>query len=204
MDLLWPIKWLIEFILVTFHNLFVMVGLGNETVISWVLSIVAMVLVVRAALIPIFVRQIKSQRNMMLAQPELLKLQKKYKGKTDRESRERMAREQPALHQLYAGLSALTDPAIRERARHEITALRNRSPEILAGLTMPVLYLEGEEDLVFPPLAGPALAKATPDGSCRSVPAAGHSVYFERAAEFNAIVDEFVAKRVFSDRTQRT
>ena len=117
---------------------------------------------------------------------------------------ERMAREQPALHQLYAGLSALTDPAIRERARHEITALRNRSPEILAGLTMPVLYLEGEEDLVFPPLAGPALAQATPDGSCRSVPAAGHSVYFERAAEFNAIVDEFVAKRVFSDRTQRT
>ena len=98
----------------------------------------------------------------------------------------------------------VTDPAIRERARHEITALRNRSPEILAGLTMPVLYLEGEEDLVFPPLAGPALAKATPDGSCRSVPAAGHSAYFERAAEFNAIVDEFVAKRVFSDRTQRT
>jgi YidC/Oxa1 family membrane protein insertase len=97
-DLLWPIKWLIEFILVNFHNLFVFIGLGNETGISWVLSIVAMVLVVRAALIPIFVRQIKSQRNMMLAQPELLKLQKKYKGKTDRESRERMAREQMDLY----------------------------------------------------------------------------------------------------------
>jgi len=35
---------------------------------------------------------------MMLAQPELLKLQKKYKGKTDRESRERMAREQMDLY----------------------------------------------------------------------------------------------------------
>ena len=108
-----------------------------------------------------------------------------------------MAREQPALHQLYAGLSALTDPAIRDRARHEIAGLRNRSPEILAGLRMPVLYLEGEEDLVFPPLAGPALATATPEGSHQSVPAAGHSVYFERAAAFNAIVDEFVATRVF-------
>jgi YidC/Oxa1 family membrane protein insertase len=97
-DLLWPIKWLIEFILVTFHNLFVALGLGSDTGLSWVLSIVAMVLVVRAALIPVFVRQIKSQRNMMLAQPELLKLQKKYKGKTDRESRERMAREQMDLY----------------------------------------------------------------------------------------------------------
>ena len=98
MDLLWPIKWLIEFILVTFHNLYVAVGLGGDTGLSWVLSIVSMVLVVRAALIPVFVRQIKSQRNMMLAQPELLKLQKKYKGKTDRESRERMAREQMDLY----------------------------------------------------------------------------------------------------------
>lgn len=98
MDLLWPIKWLIEFILVTFHNLYSAIGLGNDTGISWVLSIISLVLVVRAALIPIFVRQIKSQRNMMLAQPELLKLQKKYKGKTDRESRERMAREQMDLY----------------------------------------------------------------------------------------------------------
>ena len=98
MDLLWPIKWLIEFILVNFHNLYVLIGLGNDTGISWVLSIISLVLVVRAALIPIFVRQIKSQRNMMLAQPELLKLQKKYKGKTDRESRERMAREQMDLY----------------------------------------------------------------------------------------------------------
>ena len=116
----------------------------------------------------------------------------------------RMAREQPALHQLYAGLSSLTEPGVREQARHEIHRLRNRSPEILAGLTMPVLYLEGEEDLVFPPLAGPALASATPEGFCMSVPAAGHSVYFERAAAFNAIVGEFVAARVFSDRTQDT
>jgi YidC/Oxa1 family membrane protein insertase len=34
-------------------------------------------------MIPVFVRQIKSQRNMMVMQPELLALQKKYKGKTD-------------------------------------------------------------------------------------------------------------------------
>jgi YidC/Oxa1 family membrane protein insertase len=97
-DLLWPIKWVIELILVSFHNLFVFLGLDTDSGTSWVLAIVGLVLVVRAALIPVFVRQIKSQRNMMLVQPELLKLQKKYKGKTDRESRERMAREQMDLY----------------------------------------------------------------------------------------------------------
>ena len=98
MDLLWPIKWLIELILVSFHTGFSAIGLGFDSGLSWVLSIVVLVLVVRAALIPVFVRQIKSQRNMMLVQPELMKLQKKYKGKNDRESREKFAREQMDLY----------------------------------------------------------------------------------------------------------
>ncbi len=98
MDLLWPIKWLVELVLVSFHSLFTAMGLQSTSGISWVLAVVGLVLVVRAALIPIFVKQIKSQRNMMLVQPELKKLQDKYKGKTDRESRERMAREQMDLY----------------------------------------------------------------------------------------------------------
>lgn len=98
MDLLWPIKWLIELILVNFHTFFSSIGLSFNSGGAWVLAIVGLVLVVRAALIPVFVRQIKSQRNMMLVQPQLAKLQKKYKGKTDRESRERFAKEQMALY----------------------------------------------------------------------------------------------------------
>ncbi|MEY4452909.1 MAG: hypothetical protein RIT51_587 [Actinomycetota bacterium] len=98
MDILWPIKWIIELILSSFHTAFTFVGLNEKWGITWVLSIVGLVLVVRAALIPIFVKQIKSQRNMMLVQPELAKLQKKYKGKTDRESREKFAKEQMDLY----------------------------------------------------------------------------------------------------------
>ena len=98
MDLLWPIKWLVELVLVGFHTLFTAMGLESSSGISWVLAVVGLVLVVRAALIPVFVKQIKSQRNMMLGQPELKKLQDKYKGKTDRDSRERMAREQMELY----------------------------------------------------------------------------------------------------------
>jgi YidC/Oxa1 family membrane protein insertase len=97
-DLLWPIKWLIELILVSFHTFFSSIGLSFDSGGAWVLAIVGLVLVVRAALIPVFVRQIKSQRNMMMVQPELAKLQKKYKGKTDRDSRERFAKEQMALY----------------------------------------------------------------------------------------------------------
>ena len=97
MDFLWPIKWIIELILVSWHSLF-STFLGADWGITWVLSIMGLTVVVRAALIPVFVKQIKSQRNMMAAQPELAKLQKKYKGKTDRDSREKMAKEQMEIY----------------------------------------------------------------------------------------------------------
>ena len=66
--------------------------------LTWVLSIVGLVLVVRAALIPIFVRQIKSQRKMMEVAPQLKKIQDKYKGKKDQFSREAMQRETMELY----------------------------------------------------------------------------------------------------------
>ena len=97
MDLLWPIKWIIEVILYGWHWLFSLFLDGNSG-LAWVLSIMGLTVVVRASLIPVFVRQIKSQRNMLAAQPELAKLQKKYKGKTDRDSREKMAKEQMEIY----------------------------------------------------------------------------------------------------------
>ena len=90
---LWPIKWAIEFILVTFHTVFEAIGLDPDAGITWVLSIIGLTIVVRAALIPIFVRQIKSQRRMLEVAPQLKKIQDKYKGKKDQFSREAMSRE---------------------------------------------------------------------------------------------------------------
>ena len=97
-DFLWPIKWAVEFLLAIFHSALGYLGLQGDDGLTWVLSIVCMVLVVRATLIPLFVRQIKSQRNMVLAQPELAALQKRYKGKTDQESRQKMAQEQMEIY----------------------------------------------------------------------------------------------------------
>lgn len=97
--ILWPIKWVIEAILVGFHWLWTSIGLDPAAGITWVLSIVGLVLVVRAALIPIFVRQIKSQRKMLEVAPQLKKIQDKYRGKKDQFSREAMQRETMALYQ---------------------------------------------------------------------------------------------------------
>jgi YidC/Oxa1 family membrane protein insertase len=96
--ILWPIKWVIELILVAFHTMWTFFGLDPDAGFTWVLSIVGLVIVVRAALIPIFVRQIKSQRRMLEVAPQLKKIQDKYKGKKDQFSREAMSRETMELY----------------------------------------------------------------------------------------------------------
>jgi YidC/Oxa1 family membrane protein insertase len=96
--ILWPIKWVVELILVAFHWVFTQIGLDPAAGLTWVLSIVGLTVVVRAALIPIFVRQIKNQRRMLEIAPQLKKIQDKYKGKKDQFSREAMSRETMELY----------------------------------------------------------------------------------------------------------
>lgn len=99
--IMWPFKALVEVILVFWHWVLTSVGLSSSAGITWVLSIVGLVIVVRAALIPLFVRQIKSQRKMMEIAPELRKVQEKYRGKKDQLSREAMSRETMALYKKH-------------------------------------------------------------------------------------------------------
>jgi 3-oxoadipate enol-lactonase len=101
---------------------------------------------------------------------------------------ERMAKEQPALAQLYGQISELASASFRDEVRGRIRQLRTQSPKRLEQLPMPVLFVTGDEDWVFPPAAGPALARFAAKGSAVRVPAAGHSVYFERAEKFNEII----------------
>ena len=99
--ILWPLKWAVELVLVGWHSLFTMLGMPPAAGLTWVLSIVGLVLIVRAALIPLFVKQIKSQRKMMEIAPELRKVQEKYRGKKDQLSREAMSRETMALYKKH-------------------------------------------------------------------------------------------------------
>lgn len=95
--LLYPLQWVVAWILALFHELLTAVGMDPAYGLTWVLSIAGLTLVVRGALVPLFVRQIKSQRKMQMIQPELQKLQAKYKGKKDQFSRQAMVEEQQAL-----------------------------------------------------------------------------------------------------------
>src|SRR5215217_5331428 len=67
-----PLYWVVSGILVLFHSLWSPV-LGADSGWTWALTIL-----IRIALIPLFVKQIKSSRAMQLLQPKVRELQKKY------------------------------------------------------------------------------------------------------------------------------
>lgn len=96
-----PFKWLVSIIMIGFHDGLSTIGMPAANGWTWTLSIIGLVLVIRAALIPVFVKQIKAQRGMQLLQPDLKKLQDKYKGKTDQLSRQAMAQEQMAMYKKH-------------------------------------------------------------------------------------------------------
>ncbi|WP_239546213.1 membrane protein insertase YidC [Nocardioides nitrophenolicus] len=73
-----PLYYIISAVLLGWHKLFTVLGLDPKGGLSWALSIIGLTLVIRAALIPLFVKQIKSSRNMQLLQPKVKELQKKY------------------------------------------------------------------------------------------------------------------------------
>jgi YidC/Oxa1 family membrane protein insertase len=99
--IMFPFKWLVSIIMVGFHEGLSTIGMPEASGWTWTLSIIGLVLVIRAALIPVFVKQIKAQRGMQLLQPDLKKLQDKYKGKTDQLSRQAMAQEQMAMYKKH-------------------------------------------------------------------------------------------------------
>ncbi len=97
-QLIYPFEWVVSWILYGWHQLFSAIGLDEASGGAWVLSIVGLVVVMRAAMIPLFVRQIHASRRMQLIQPEMQKIQAKYKGKTDPDSRQAMTQETMDLY----------------------------------------------------------------------------------------------------------
>ena len=85
-----PLYYLVSVALVGWHKVWGTV-FGAESGISWVLSIIGLTVLIRAALIPLFVKQIKSSRNMQLLQPRVKELQKKYGHDRERLTQETMA-----------------------------------------------------------------------------------------------------------------
>jgi YidC/Oxa1 family membrane protein insertase len=84
-----PLYWAVSGILVGFHWLlstFMDPNWGG----TWALSIVLLTVVIRTALIPLFVRQINSSRNMQLLQPKVKELNEKWGHDRERLGQETM------------------------------------------------------------------------------------------------------------------
>jgi YidC/Oxa1 family membrane protein insertase len=93
-----PLELVVAWLMVNFHALFSFIGLDERSGWTWGLSIVGLTIVIRIVLIPLFVKQIHASRRMQLIQPEMQKIQKKYKGKSDPESRQAMTQETMGLY----------------------------------------------------------------------------------------------------------
>lgn len=95
--ILYPFAVAIAWVWNSIHTGLVLLGLPDGSGIAWVISIVLVTIVVRVLTIPLYLKQIHSSRGMQAIQPEIKKIQAKYKGKTDQQSRMRMNEEQQAL-----------------------------------------------------------------------------------------------------------
>ncbi|MEU1257819.1 membrane protein insertase YidC [Streptomyces chartreusis] len=80
-----PVSWVI----VQFHSVYGAI-FGPDTGWAWGLSIVSLVILIRICLIPLFVKQIKATRAMQTLQPEMKKIQERYKNDKQRQSEEMM------------------------------------------------------------------------------------------------------------------
>jgi YidC/Oxa1 family membrane protein insertase len=80
-----PVSWII----VQFHKVYGAI-FGPNTGWAWGLSIVSLVILIRICLIPLFVKQIKATRAMQTLQPEMKKIQERYKNDKQRQSEEMM------------------------------------------------------------------------------------------------------------------
>lgn len=84
-----PLYLAVSWIMASFHTLYASF-LGPDNGWAWALAIISLTVVIRTLLIPLFVRQIRSSRNMQLLQPQMKALQEKYGHDRERLGQETM------------------------------------------------------------------------------------------------------------------
>ena len=98
-----------------------------------------------------------------------------------------LARE-PALAELYVQLASF-NAANRKNLRGRFEGV---TPASLAATGVPVLFVVGSEDVLFPPALVAEVHRLLPQSHFVELAGAGHSAYFEAPAAFNEAVLRFV------------
>ncbi|WP_234343329.1 membrane protein insertase YidC [Streptomyces sp. NRRL F-5123] len=89
MGILNPLYDAVSWIIVQFHSFYSLI-FDKDSGWAWGLSIVSLVVLIRICLIPLFVKQIKSTRNMQALQPKMKAIQERYKSDRQKQSEEMM------------------------------------------------------------------------------------------------------------------
>ena len=84
-----PLYIAVSWVIVTIHDL-LSPFFGTNSGVSWSLAIIGLVIIIRIILVPLFVKQIKSQRALTALQPHMKEIQKKYKDDRQKQSEEMM------------------------------------------------------------------------------------------------------------------
>ena len=84
-----PLYIAVSWVISTIHSLLSPI-FGEASGVSWSFAIIGLVILIRIILIPLFVKQIKSQRALTALQPHLKEIQKKYKDDRQKQSEEMM------------------------------------------------------------------------------------------------------------------
>ena len=84
-----PLYIAVSWVIITIHKLLSPI-FGKDSGVAWSLSIVGLVIIIRIILVPLFVKQIKSQRALTALQPHMKEIQKKYKDDRQKQSEEMM------------------------------------------------------------------------------------------------------------------
>ena len=84
-----PLYIAVSWVITSIHSLLSPI-FGEASGVSWSAAIIGLVIIIRIILIPLFVKQIKSQRALTALQPHLKEIQKKYKDDRQKQSEEMM------------------------------------------------------------------------------------------------------------------
>lgn len=96
----------------------------------------------------------------------------------------------PELAFLYEEIMALNPP--RDPALMGTLTDLAPDPNAVANLQIPILWVVGGNDPLITPAAMRAAHDHVPGSQYYEIPATGHSVYFERAEEFNGQLSRFL------------
>jgi YidC/Oxa1 family membrane protein insertase len=84
-----PLYTAVSWVIISIHELLAPI-FGSASGVTWSLSIIGLVIIIRIILIPLFVKQIKSQRALTALQPQMKAIQNKYKDDRQKQSEEMM------------------------------------------------------------------------------------------------------------------